>query len=201
MTYFQSKSLNTSALSQSCWRSAFLLVLVGLLTLATSCTNEDKPVESISEPMLKGIISYYNDYDGAMLDITKARAVSAGNIASRVLHRCSTPFTNTSCRACYVSDYLEYKKVMTVLNLADTEEKMQAYDMPPYSRTLWEGGNVILCPLKADPTADDYNNRLIAALKELTSRPAPYVVHCMEGKDRTGYVCALRSLTICSPTA
>ena len=41
------------------------------------------------------------------------------------------------------------------------------------------------------PTADDYNNRLINALKELPSHPAPYVVHCMEGKDRTGYVCAL----------
>ena len=78
-----------------------------------------------------------------------------------------------------------------MLNLADTEENMLTYDMPPYSRTLWEGGNVILCPLKADPTADDYNNRLIAALKELPSHPAPYVVHCMEGKDRTGYVCAL----------
>jgi hypothetical protein len=63
--------------------------------------------------------------------------------------------------------------------------------MPPFSRTLWENGNVILCPLKADPTADDFNNRLIAALKELPSRPAPYLVHCMEGKDRTGYVCAL----------
>ena len=50
---------------------------------------------------------------------------------------------------------------------------------------------MILCPLKADPTADDYNKRLIAALKELPSRPAPYVIHCMEGKDRTGYVCAL----------
>ena len=50
---------------------------------------------------------------------------------------------------------------------------------------------MILCPLKTDPTADDYNKKLIAALKELPSRPAPYVVHCMEGKDRTGYVCAL----------
>ena len=46
---------------------------------------------------------------------------------------------------------------------------------------------MILCPLKADPTADDYNEQLIAALKELSSRPAPYVVHCIEGKDRTGY--------------
>ena len=78
-----------------------------------------------------------------------------------------------------------------MLNLADTEEKMLTYDMPPYSRTLWEEGDVIICPLKADPTADDFNNRLIAALKELLSRPAPYAVHCMEGKDRTGYVCAL----------
>ena len=59
------------------------------------------------------------------------------------------------------------------------------------SRTLWDGGKVILCPLKVDPTAEDYNNRLIAALKELSLRPAPYVVHCKEGKDRTGYVCAL----------
>ena len=50
---------------------------------------------------------------------------------------------------------------------------------------------MILCPLKSDPTADDFNNRLIAALKELPTHPAPYAVNCMEGKDRTGYVCAL----------
>ena len=296
MTSFQSKSLKPSVLSQACWRSAFLLVLVSLLSLATSCANEDKPID---EPMLKGIISSYNEYDGAMLDFTKAdmdkagftlgdvisitiddktfaipyydgyftrngelllvaypsypsvcftacntglpeelrnleghsvtvrmkekggcldvqtamslkysddrneystlsdaefanaRAAIAGNIASSVLYRCSTPFTDVTHRAYYVSEFLESEKAKTVLNLADTEEKMLSYDMPPYSRTLWEGGNVILCPLKADPTADDFNNRLIAALKELPSRPAPYVVHCMEGKDRTGYVCAL----------
>ena len=28
-------------------------------------------------------------------------------------------------------------------------------------------------------------------MKQLPSHPAPYIVHCMEGKDRTGYVCAL----------
>ena len=83
---------------------------------------------------------------------------------------------------------------MTVLNLTDTEEEMKSYDMPTFSRTLWDGGKVILCPLKVDPTAEDYNNRLIAALKELSLRPAPYVVHCKEGKDRTGYVCELLSV-------
>lgn len=124
-------------------------------------------------------------------EFANARTVKAGNIPSGVLYRSSSPFCNDINRANYVSAYLEHEKVATVLNLADTEEKMKSYDMPSYSRTLWEGGHVILCPLKADPTADDYNNRLIAALKELPSRPAPYIVHCMEGKDRTGYVCAL----------
>lgn len=120
-----------------------------------------------------------------------ARGVSAGKMASGILYRSSSPFSNEINRANYVSEYLKQAKVMTVLNLTDTEEKMAAYDMPAYSRSLWEGGQVILCPLKADPTADDYNQRLVAALKELPSRPAPYVVHCTEGKDRTGYVCAL----------
>ena len=124
-------------------------------------------------------------------EFANARTVKTGNIANGVLLRCSSPFSNDINRATYVSAFLEENNAKTVLNLADTEEKMQSYDMPSFSRSLWEGGNVILCPLKADPTADDYNNRLIEALKELPSHPAPYVIHCMEGKDRTGYVCAL----------
>ena len=295
MTNFQSRRLYSSALLHGGWRPTLLLVLVGLLTLMTSCSDCD---DNDCVPMLKGKISSYNEFGAAMLDFTEedmtkagftlgdvisitvdgreivmpyydgfytrngeylcvayptypsicftanniglpqeltgleghavtvrmkekggcldvqqalsmkysnergyypisdaefanARAVSAGNIANGILHRSSSPFCNDINRAFYVSEYMEREKIKTVLNLADTEEKMLTYDMPPYSRTLWEGGNVILCPLKADPTADDYNNRLIAALKELPSRPAPYIVHCMEGKDRTGYVCAL----------
>ena len=140
-------------------------------------------------------MKYTNDREDYALisDVAfaNARGVSAGKMASGILYRSSSPFSNEINRAKYVSEYLEQAKVMTVLNLTDTEEKMAAYDMPAYSRSLWEGGQVILCPLKADPTADDYNQRLVAALKELPSRPAPYVVHCTEGKDRTGYVCAL----------
>jgi hypothetical protein len=124
-------------------------------------------------------------------EFANARAVKGGNIASGILYRSSSPFCNDINRANYVSEYLESEKVNTVLNLADTEEKMASYDMPPYSRKFWDEGSVILCPLKANPMAEDYNNQLIAALKELPSYPAPYVVHCMEGKDRTGYVCAL----------
>lgn len=138
-------------------------------------------------------MSYTNERSQYPSDevFANARAVRAGNIVYGRLHRTSSPFCNDIKRANYVSEYLESQQVKTVLNLADTEEMMLSYDLPPYSSTLWKNGNVILCPLKADPTAKDYNNRLIEALKELPSHPAPYVVHCMEGKDRTGYVCAL----------
>jgi hypothetical protein len=125
-------------------------------------------------------------------EFANARTVKAGNIPSGILYRSSSPFSNDIKRDIYVSEYLQQEKIRTVLNLTDTEEKMLSYkDIPPYSLSLWKEGNVILCPLKADPTADDYNNRLIEALKQLPSHPAPYLVHCMEGKDRTGYVCAL----------
>ena len=134
-----------------------------------------------------------NDYpDISDAAYANARAVTAGNIPSGVLHRSSSPFNNDINRSFYVSQYLDDVQVKTVLDLNDTEEDMLGYvDMPPYSRTLWEGGNVIICTLKTYPTADEYNERLIAALKVLPTHPAPYVVHCMEGKDRTGYVCAL----------
>ena len=296
MTTIQSNHSHHSAFMRSGWSTALLLILVGLLTLATSCSDDD---EGNKEPTITGKITSYNEFGAAMLDFTQvdmteagftlgdvisitvddivlimpyydgyysrngeylcvayptypsicftanniglpeeltgleghtvvikmvekggrldvqralsmsytldrkdypdftdeqfanARASKGGRLASGVLHRSSSPFCDDINRAYYVSEYMESEKVMTVLNLADTEEKMKSYDMPPYSRQLWEEGNVILCPLKADPTADDFNKRLIAALKELPSRPAPYIVHCMEGKDRTGYVCAL----------
>ena len=133
--------------------------------------------------------SDYSDVTDA--DYANARPVIAGKIAEGVLHRSSSPFCNDINRATYVSEYMQKHDVKTVLNLADTKEKMLSYTMPPFSNSIWESGDVILCPLKADPLADDFNDRLIEALKELPSRPGPYIVHCMEGKDRTGYVCAL----------
>ena len=75
MTLFQTRSLNHSASSQTYWKSAFFIVLVSLLTLATSCSKDDEPIDL---PMLKGTISSYNHYDGAMLELTKVDMENAG---------------------------------------------------------------------------------------------------------------------------
>ena len=53
-----------------------MIVLVSLLPLATSCSEDDgNPVD---EPMLKGVITEYNDFGAAFLDITEADMTAAG---------------------------------------------------------------------------------------------------------------------------
>ena len=50
--------------------------------------------------------------------------------------------------------------------------------------------------LQVDYTSDDFRNELVDALRIMTTADGPYLVNCLEGKDRTGFVCALlESLT------
>ena len=119
------------------------------------------------------------------------RAVNLGNLAQNRLYRSASPFDNQANRARYSSALMEKNGVQTVLNLSDTEWKIFSYDLAPYSKQMWDEGNVILCQLMSNPADAEYNQKLIAALKEMSTRKGPYLVHCVEGKDRTGYVCAL----------
>ena len=83
MTELPSGSFPSVASMQTRWKTAFLLLLVVFLSLATSCTNEDNAV--VDEPLLCGVISSYNKYDGAMLDFTKEDMASAGFALGDVL--------------------------------------------------------------------------------------------------------------------
>ena len=75
MIHFQSKHLFPNSLLQNGLRSVLLLVLVSLLPLVTSCSNDD---DTGDVPMLKGKISSYNEFGAAMLDFTEADMTAAG---------------------------------------------------------------------------------------------------------------------------
>lgn len=59
---------------RSSWSSAFLFILVGLLTLATSCSDD----EGNKEPTIAGKITSYNEFGAAMLDFTQADMTEVG---------------------------------------------------------------------------------------------------------------------------
>ena len=73
MISVQFRSLSPSALSQTCWRSAFLLVLVGFLSLATSCSTEDNAVgpPTVPTPAKSIVILYENDVHCAIDGYTR----------------------------------------------------------------------------------------------------------------------------------
>lgn len=138
-------------------------------------------------------LAYSNDRNDYSSDevFANARMVQFGDMKPNRLFRSASPFDNQANRAPFVSQFLEKHGVKTALNLSDTPEKIASYELPPYSKSIYDAGNVVLCPVDANYTSDKYNTKLIGALKELPKHPAPYVVHCVEGKDRTGYVCAM----------
>ena len=75
MKNFEFEQLRPSALLQRGWMSSLLLVLVSMLTLMTSCSDND---DIIYEPILKGKISSYNEFGAAILDFTETDMAKAG---------------------------------------------------------------------------------------------------------------------------
>ena len=40
-------------------------------------------------------------------------------------------------------------------------------------------------------TKDDYNKKVVEALLKMASNDGPYFIHCVEGKNRTGFFCMI----------
>lgn len=124
------------------------------------------------------------------------RAIDAGNIKSGVLYRSASPCDNQHNRAPYVDKLIDAAGVKCIVDLADNEEKIYGYiekeDFDsPYFLALFEDGDVIPLALNMNFSSDDFRSKITAGLIEMTKHEGPYLVHCTEGKDRTGFVCML----------
>ena len=141
-------------------------------------------------------VSYSNDFADYQNDTAKfanARNVLIGRLAEGRLFRTASPFDDLNNRAFHVSSYLQKNGVCCVLDLADDEGKLQSMvdGMPEYSRWLYESGCVVPCKINANYRSDEMNAKMLKGMVEMCEKPGPYVVNCLEGKDRTGYACAI----------
>ena len=124
------------------------------------------------------------------------RPLSGGAIDEDAIYRGASPIDNVHKRASYCDDYLEENDINFVLNLSNTTTTFEAnlikedFDSP-YVKGLYEAGKVACVGLSMDYKGRDFKVKLCNGLKEMVKYPAPYYVHCTEGKDRTGFVCLL----------
>lgn len=114
------------------------------------------------------------------------RNVVIGDIAEGVLYRSSSPVNPELGRNTYADDLTKAAGVKTVINLADSQEKMEGYE--GYAESYYATLNVIPLDMGVDFTAEDFNAKLKTGLEYMIANEGPYLIHCTEGKDRAGFV-------------
>jgi hypothetical protein len=120
------------------------------------------------------------------------REIRFGVIPSRTLYRGSHPALPGNARFPYAQQLAENARVATVLNLADTEEEIavRAEGIPWYQNFITKN-NIIALAMSGDFTVPEFSAKLKSALSFMAARNPPYLIHGIEGKDRTGFTTAL----------
>lgn len=124
------------------------------------------------------------------------RSVSAGDIKENILYRSASPCDNQHGRATYTDRLMSRDGIKIVLDLADNDEKIETYMSEedfacPYFQSLYIDGNVEPIALNANFGSDEYRQKLSDGFTRMVQHDGPYLIHCTEGKDRTGFACML----------
>ena len=124
------------------------------------------------------------------------RNVKLGNIGEGILYRSASPCDNQHNRAPYVDALIKEAGVGCILNLSDNDAKIEKYIAmedfaSPYFLSLYQDGSVIPLAMNMNFTSDEFREKLADGFTAMAEKEGPYLVHCTEGKDRTGFVCML----------
>jgi len=115
------------------------------------------------------------------------RCVSATGLGENILYRSTSPISAKLKRNTYADTACMETGIRTVLNLTDTQAEAEGLLDGTYYGTC----DVIYCPITQDLQNPENLALLAEGLRSLANAEPPYLVHCVEGKDRTGIVCAL----------
>ena len=117
------------------------------------------------------------------------RTVKAGRIKEGILYRSSSPIDPFMKRNEYADACLKKYGIKTIINLNNHKEDTRYFDK--YYDTYYSKQNILFLNTNADVTSYNFGKSVLRAMKFINEHEGPYLVHCMEGQDRTGAICAL----------
>ena len=135
------------------------------------------------------------DYDSDAV-FANFREVCGGNLREKGFYRSASPCDNQHNRAPYANALAEEYGVGFVINLSDSEEDYQSLTEDEgfesaYYDGLYRQGNVLLLDPGMNYRSDEYAKIVSGAFLQMTDHDGPCLIHCVEGKDRTGFACVL----------
>jgi len=154
---------------------------------------------------------HYSDIQGAMTDevFGNYRVVNVGNLKKDILYRSASPDDNQHNRSKVVQGLIG--KVNTIINLSDNDgelaENINKNDFnTSHYLDIYNNNRIIALSMNMNfksvngeedetPalftqfTENLFHTKLVSGLRFMLKNDGPYLVHCVEGKDRTGFVC------------
>lgn len=162
-------------------------------SIASVTLGEKGRFMAVQQAMNLRYSCFREDFDS---DIAFAnfRALSGGKLKKDFFFRSASPCDDQYGRAETADRLMRENGVRFILNLADSKDDVSRYEERgffPGFQALYAEGNVALLDLSANYKSDVFKRRLADGLRTLIRSEGPYLTHCTEGKDRTGFVCAL----------
>ena len=146
-----------------------------------------------------------NEYDSKE-QFANFRSIKVGNLKEGILYRGASPIDNRRNRASTVDSLLKENNIKYDIDLADVYVlgAFAAFDQVPvdytpslqgnfvigeYFQELMDANKVVLLGMAAAYKTDDFASKMKTMFEAILNNDGPYYIHCLEGKDRTGYVC------------
>ncbi|MCI8478901.1 MAG: hypothetical protein HFE97_11330 [Oscillospiraceae bacterium] len=117
------------------------------------------------------------------------RPIVVGNMAAGVLYRSSSPVNPALGRSTFADELANAAGIKTVLNLCDAQEELEEY--ASYANSYYATTQVVALDMELDMTAEENLVKLKNGLKAIIDGQAPFLIHCTDGQDQTGFLAAL----------
>ena len=136
-----------------------------------------------------------NDYDSDIV-FANFREVKGGSLREKSFYRSASPCDNLHNRAKYANKLSEENRIGFVINMSDSEEKYLSHREKEdfgsfYYDSLYNDGKVCVLALTANYMSPEFTEKLSEAFLKMAEEGEPALIHCVEGKDRTGFACTL----------
>ncbi len=117
------------------------------------------------------------------------RVVKTTGMGKNALYRTATPLRSSHNRNKYADKALKEKKIKCVINLSDS--KKEAKNCKGYKKTYYVKTNHIEVNMKSNYGKKDFNRKFAKAIRYMNKHKGRYAIHCVAGKDRTGFTVAV----------
>ncbi len=157
-------------------------------TKALVTMNTPAKYKDIQDTMSISYSDDINEYTSKE-EFANFRMMACGNLKSNILYRGASPVDNSRSRAATVDSLLQKNGIMFDIDLSDKNVDAPKYQVNEYFQGLMNSNKVVFLGMNAAYKSEEFSAKMKVLFESILENDGPYYIHCLEGKDRTGFVC------------